>query len=506
MEKKRKISTASLQGIMLTLVVILFFTAVILIYYRMLYSETRERIIRTGEMNALSSAKQIDDYLSTGVDTLRLACYTLDKMIRDGRSTEEILDFLTNQSYAIENITNRDSTGLYAVIGGTYLDGTGWTPEDDYVPMERPWYIDARANIGQVAIVDPYLDLDTHTIMISLAKTLCDTKSVAAMDMSMEQLQFIAEEIAANGESDIEIVLNRKFQVIAHSDRSEVGKDYFKETDSFAAALVDKLRSTDESYFSMIYGGQEYIVYTVPVASDWMCLSVSNATLAFGQLRKMLIFTLIAMLLVIAAVIIIMTYSMRKRRLAMELSNDLSRAKSDIVEKDVEIGKISHVAFRDALTGVGSKAAYNKLKDETSEIFENGEEELAILMMDVNDLKYINDSFGHDAGDSYIKGCCNLACNIFKRSPIFRLGGDEFVIVLRGEDYDDRDILAGQLKEALERSRTQEDVQPWERYSAAIGVAEIMSGDTGLEDVFKRADKAMYEAKALFKARYGSYR
>ena len=100
------------------------------------------------------------------MDIIRGASYTLDDMIRKGKSPEEMKDFLENQYAASEHITAGNSTGLYAVVSDVFIDGTGWVPPEDYVPQERPWYGGAMANIGQVAVVDPYLDAKTHTMMI----------------------------------------------------------------------------------------------------------------------------------------------------------------------------------------------------------------------------------------------------------------------------------------------------------------------------------------------------
>ena len=211
-------TASSLRGIAISGLVILLFVGIILAYYFMLLSETRERIAKAGELNAITSAEQIDQYLSQGVVTMNLACYTLDSMIRSGKSQDELRGFLVDQSSAVLN-TDLKTTGMYGYIKGEYLDGTEWVPEEDFVPTERPWYIDARANVGRVAVVDPYIDAQTHTAMITFSKTLCDAKSVAAMDFYMDRLQQITEKISSQEHSGITIVLDRKYRVIAHSDR-----------------------------------------------------------------------------------------------------------------------------------------------------------------------------------------------------------------------------------------------------------------------------------------------
>lgn len=127
-------------------------------------------------------------------------------------------------------------------------------------------------------------------------------------------------------------------------------------------------------------------------------------------------------------------------------------------------------------------------------------------MIDVNNLKYVNDTFGHDKGDEYLRGSCRMICETYKHSPVFRLGGDEFVAVLRDKDYEEREALAAQFNAAFEQSYAREDRSPWERYSAAAGMSIREDGDTALEQILKRADAAMYEAKQAFKAKHGSYR
>jgi diguanylate cyclase (GGDEF)-like protein len=506
MKKNEKTGAFTKRSAAMTAIVIVFFMGVILAYYSMLYSETRRSIIRSGELSALTSAEQIDKYLSTGIDIIRMSSYALDNMIRDKRSQAEILDYLLNQSSAIVNITSGNSPGLYGFINGEYVDGTGWTPEEGYDPTVRPWYIGPRVSIGKVAVVDPYIDLDSNTIMIALGKTLCDAKSVVSLDLSMAPLQTITQELSTQGNSEMEIVLDRKYRVIAHSDPSEVGKSYATEQGTFGSALVQGLRASDKDYFSLRYSKADYIVYSVPVSKDWICLSVCNATSAFHDLRKTLAFTVVASFLVVFVVLLMMQQAGRKDKLAQQLREHLSQAKNDIRKKEGEIGEISKVAFRDALTGVGSKAAFLQLSEELAPEIAAGKASVAVVMIDVNNLKYVNDTFGHDKGDEYLRGSCRMICETYKHSPVFRLGGDEFVAVLRDKDYEEREALAAQFNAAFEQSYAREDRSPWERYSAAAGMSIREDGDTALEQILKRADAAMYEAKQAFKAKHGSYR
>lgn len=184
------------------------------------------------------------------------------------------------------------------------------------------------------------------------------------------------------------------------------------------------------------------------------------------------------------------------------LQQDKLRAENDIKDKEKQIGQLSIETYKDALTGVGNKAAYIKKIDELNLQILSGDKEFAIVMVDMNNLKHVNDEHGHKSGDMYIIGCCRMVCEAFKHSPVYRIGGDEFVVILQGADYRNRKQICDRLKEDFEKSFNQSGAEPWQRYSAAVGMAENASDDITVELVFKRADKAMYENKSQFKRKY----
>lgn len=185
---------------------------------------------------------------------------------------------------------------------------------------------------------------------------------------------------------------------------------------------------------------------------------------------------------------------------------DLKQTKNDLKSKEKQIGQISKEAYRDSLTKVGNKAAYLQKSEELNKAIIDGSAKFAIIMIDLNDLKKINDTFGHEAGDKYIQGCCHMICETYKHSPVYRIGGDEFVVIMQGFDYDKRYDLYEDIENAFFRSYENKTLPLTERYSASIGMTEYTTDDKAVEFVFKRADKIMYENKTLFKIQNGSYR
>ena len=132
-----------------------------------------------------------------------------------------------------------------------------------------------------------------------------------------------------------------------------------------------------------------------------------------------------------------------------------------------------------------------------------GDENLqfAIAMIDLNYLKRLNDTFGHDKGNIAIKKLCYIVCHIFEHSPVFRIGGDEFVVILQNSDFENRERLYDAFNSRLDEIRAETGLEEWEKVSASIGIAVYdHTIDSNVDNVFKRADKAMYKRKKEMKA------
>ncbi len=286
-----------------------FFVCVIFVYYRMIYSETRDNIINEGRLNAIESSTQIDKSLSSGIDIIKLTSFTLDNMIRDNRSKEDILDYLENETIAVEDSLIADTTGLYGYIKGEYLDGSGWSPDGDYDATKRPWYIAAKAGNGRLVVADPYVDMETGRIMISLVKTLCDARSVVAIDMFTDPLQAIIEEHVSDKNAYAELIVSSKGSIIAHSDRALNGTQLSEADDPVLQAVSEKLRSIEDGYFYLELGGRDYMVYMMPLEAGWTCVSVLDASDEFETLKIPLVITILTTLLIVAVVLIFLRQS-----------------------------------------------------------------------------------------------------------------------------------------------------------------------------------------------------
>lgn len=160
------------------------------------------------------------------------------------------------------------------------------------------------------------------------------------------------------------------------------------------------------------------------------------------------------------------------------------------------INSANERATRDELTGANNKNAYGRLEEELQEKIDNGlEPEICLVVCDLNNLKLVNDSMGHKAGDEYIKSLCQLLSDTFPHSYVYRIGGDEFVVYLRKSDCRRRIALFDKIKKQICENKATGDGPV-----AAVGMAVFdPSKDEKVTDVFDRADNMMYLNKRELK-------
>ena len=165
------------------------------------------------------------------------------------------------------------------------------------------------------------------------------------------------------------------------------------------------------------------------------------------------------------------------------------------------ITDLNDLAYADAMTSLRNKGAFdifmNNLQIECDENRENLV--FAIVIFDCNSLKAMNDQYGHDKGDIYLKETANIICEVFNHSPVFRIGGDEFAALLEDSDYENREALLSEFDKRCADKQKQEN-NAWEKVSVARGMAAYdPKEDDTVYDVVRRADRLMYENKWNYK-------
>ncbi len=173
--------------------------------------------------------------------------------------------------------------------------------------------------------------------------------------------------------------------------------------------------------------------------------------------------------------------------------NDVDAQVKQEQEYEKRLIQAEEKAMIDALTGVKSKYAYMEAEAQLDHQIETqSQPPFAVVVLDVNDLKKVNDTSGHQVGDQYLREASRMICQTFKHSPVFRVGGDEFAVIAQGHDYEHIDQLIRGIEE-LNRESTRAGGAV-----VACGMARF-TDDTSVASVFRRADMDMYANKQRLK-------
>ena len=173
----------------------------------------------------------------------------------------------------------------------------------------------------------------------------------------------------------------------------------------------------------------------------------------------------------------------------------LQEGKSREQKQQEELGSAMQLAYTDSLTGAKSKHAYVEMEENIDKLIADDKvSAFAVIVLDLNDLKYINDRLGHDAGDQYLIDSANLIRKFFPNSDLYRFGGDEFVLYVEGKDYDTRHDVLNAFNKLIEKDfETGEPI-------IATGISDYRYGkDNTYRAVFIRADERMYVRKKQLK-------
>ena len=161
-----------------------------------------------------------------------------------------------------------------------------------------------------------------------------------------------------------------------------------------------------------------------------------------------------------------------------------------------ELNAAWRLAYTDPLTGAKSKLAYGEKEDQIDQAMSDGTAKTgAVAVFDLNGLKTINDTAGHDAGNKYIVSAFRLICGIFAHSPVYRVGGDEFCVILEGQDYENRDRLMAQFNRQVEENLETGGVV----IAGGLAVYDPAGQNHSFRRVFERADYQMYKRKRELK-------
>jgi diguanylate cyclase len=167
---------------------------------------------------------------------------------------------------------------------------------------------------------------------------------------------------------------------------------------------------------------------------------------------------------------------------------------------------MSHLAQHDSLTGLPNRVLFNDRLRQAISLAIRQEKQLAVMFVDLDEFKKINDSLGHGVGDKLLQSVAGRLVNCVRRTDtVSRLGGDEFMVLLsQVEREEDAALSARKILRALAAPHTVDNKNL--DISVSIGVSTYPSDGPDAETLMNKADTAMYEAKKHGRNNYQFFR
>lgn len=263
-------------------------------------------------------------------------------------------------------------------------------------------------------------------------------------------------------------LVDRDGVVQAHPDLSQIQAQSIREHASLGAATDRLLTPSDEPVDAQYTDGGDTILVSSRYMPelDWFLIVEQNETRSLRSARANLFRTILVGLIVSAAIITLSALTMRRFDLRLE-----------------------KLATTDALTGAANRRAFDARLSEARSRSDRTGIPLSLLMLDIDNLKEVNDEHGHVAGDKVIRRISATVIEKIRVSDcLARWGGDEFALLVETDGGQAR-LLAARIQERIAEVSDGEA-----NATISVGIAEYRTDDTE-ESLLRRADQALYRSK-----------
>ncbi len=298
---KSEINVSKRKNTIAIPLIVIFFLMVVMVVYtsQNVRSVTVSNIHEVGYDKITSISAQIENYLDTTKGMLWVTAETVDHMVQQNASTDSIQQYLVAQTDAQIETFNFDYTGLYGYVGGEYLDGLNWVPDDDYVPTERDWYRQAIAANGDTTIVSPYVDAQTGEVVITITRMLSNGEDVVAVDLTMESIQEMSTALTIR-DKGYGFIFDDEGLIIASEDESLKGLNL--NVISGMSELMDRAVETGDGYFEIELNGSMNTVFVQTVMDQWYVVIIISNTDLYAEIVQQVAVNIIICVVIFALI------------------------------------------------------------------------------------------------------------------------------------------------------------------------------------------------------------
>jgi len=373
---------------------ILAFTFMVVLSYLFNSQTVRANLSRNAETVLSFTQEQIETELTASKMMLGNFAQTVQMMILEGHA-EDIQPYINVISqYAMSQESGLNSiNGLYGyfenIFGkGVYIDGTDWIPPDDFIPVERRWYIDAVANCGEIIETVPYIDAATGNMIISFSRCIHDTNgaqiAVVGIDVLLDKIAEIVTSavlsegghgLLASQDTTIIYYTNRDIIGLRLSDPGHALSRYSNEIITGKGLYEHQMKN---------WRSEDVIAYSHILPNGWYLVLLSPKDQYFHGIRQML-FILCALGSILASALIIFLVRIDR---AKEKAGEESKQKSAfLANMSHEIRTPMNAII--GMTYIGKSADDTTRKNYCLDKIENASQHLLGVINDILDMSKI---------------------------------------------------------------------------------------------------------------------
>ncbi len=304
-----------------------------------LYESKSQNLIYQGQSGTVGLANHFKVFIMPHVEQINTSAVLVEEIMANSepeKVNENILNYFKRETQIFTKVVDSSFTGIYGYFGGELLDGTGWVPPDDYIPTQRPWYLNAIAYPGKVVFVEPYLDAMTGNIMMSLAVSMPDGKSVIASDISLDRVQKrLVEESRKN--FCVQMIFDADGLIISHTDINEVGKRYgVGDNSALSSYLVNKVIAGDKLRGLIDFDGKNFVAYSQEIEGGWYVATIIESEHFFDSLNYIFVVSVVSILIVVIAVLVTL-WRMTDKQIKISRLNENLKSVAGIYDSLIDI-------------------------------------------------------------------------------------------------------------------------------------------------------------------------
>lgn len=318
-----------------------------------------------------------------------------------------------------------------------------WQADAGFDPRERPWYQLASQHVGKMVWTEPYYDYTNGNLVIALARALTDkegrVRGVFAVDAVLAPF---SAQLNRQSNSGYQMIVNQSGKVLAHPDPSQLLKSMTH------PSWLSRFSREDGIFLDQ--DSRQFVAYSRLPDRNWVLISVQPASSIQAVVARALLNVLgVVLLASVLYMVLALVWSRYFRRMLDEISTMIraSRMQPDEVPHGgmhelrhvyaelAEVSKDYHEARQqanlDKLTGLYNRRFFDERVNRL--LLEH--QPFCLAMIDLDDFKRVNDTYGHQTGDVVLKRVANLGAKLLEdHGWVCRYGGEELVVLLANPD------------------------------------------------------------------------